>query len=308
MTPDSLAIAVTANASHAFAFTVKNIGTGKATYTLTPSCSAPITCSGSPGTVTVDVGDTALYNVPFTAGASGTGSVQLHAVAGPYSDDGSLTVAIASAGTPSDSIVNSDSLIARDQCFTARLSDAMSYSCGDLQVVHAFPAMTTMGTTRAPLLIYNSQHARPAPLAAATVSVPPGSAAPDTIVATVTLDSVAGRTWVRKWSGTALAAGVAQRFAIPIDSLPAPNGGTPTRIYAYSLDVSACYNGGSCLAATRQRGTLVVVDRSASIYGAGWWIDGLWKIRPVGVIAGASLGFIVGMMQLLKISRTGKSD
>lgn len=41
---------------------------------------------------------------------------------------------------------------------------------------------------------------------------------------------------------------------------------------------------------------------------AGWWLDSLWGLRPVGVIAGATLGFAIGMLHLLKISKTGRSD
>jgi RHS repeat-associated protein len=284
VTPDAGAIAVTSNTSHSFAFTVKNIGTGRATYTTTPTCTAPMTCTSSPGTVTVNAGDTALYNVSFTAGASGTGTVQLHAAAGPYSDDGSINVTIAAVGTPTVALANSDSLIARDLCFNARLGDAVAYSCGDVQVVHGLPATTTMGTTRAPILIYNSQHARPMPLVAANVSLPGDAAGPDTIVATVTLDSVAGRTWVRKWPGTMWNGGIPRRIAVPVDSLPPLGGNSSTRIYAYSLDISGCYNGSSCQAATRQRGSLVVVDRAGSLYGAGWWISGLERLDVARMI------------------------
>lgn len=278
VTPDGGAISVTPSVGHGYAFTVKNVGTGPAVYTLTPTCTGSVTCSSSAGSLPLNAGDTALYNVSFTAGASGPGTIQLHAAAGPYSDDGNVSVTIAPAGAPSVSILNSDSLIARDLCFNAKLGAAMAYNCGDLQVVHSLPATTTMGTTRGPVLIYNSQHARPSPIVAATISLPSTAAGPDTIVATVTVDSAPGRTWVRKWPGTMWTGGVARRVALALDSLPAPGSTNSARIYSYSLNVSACYNGSSCVAATAQRGSVVVVDRSASIYGAGWWLAGLERL------------------------------
>lgn len=39
---------------------------------------------------------------------------------------------------------------------------------------------------------------------------------------------------------------------------------------------------------------------------AGLWLDGRWPLRPLGVIAGAVLGFAIGMLHLLRISRGDK--
>ncbi|MDB5353539.1 MAG: hypothetical protein JWN86_4786 [Planctomycetota bacterium] len=36
---------------------------------------------------------------------------------------------------------------------------------------------------------------------------------------------------------------------------------------------------------------------------AGMWLDRKWPLGPLGVIAGAILGFILGMIHLLSISR-----
>ncbi len=278
VTPHAGSIAVTANASHGFTFTVKNIGADRATYSVTATCTAPVTCSSSSGSVTVNAGDTALYNVAFTSGSSAGGTVKVHAAAGTFSDDGSVIVGIAAPSSLSAAITNSDSLLARDLCFNASLGDRVAYSCGDLQVVHGLPATTTMGTTRAPVLIYNSQQARPAPLVAANLTLAAGAAGPDTILATVTVDSVPGRTWVTKFPGTVWAGGVPRRIAVSVDSLPPLGGNSGARILAYSLDVSACYNGGSCSSSPRQRGNFAVLDRAGSLYGAGWWVAGLERL------------------------------
>lgn len=38
---------------------------------------------------------------------------------------------------------------------------------------------------------------------------------------------------------------------------------------------------------------------------AGLWLDGKWSVGPLGVIAGAAIGFTMGMFHLLRISRGG---
>jgi len=37
----------------------------------------------------------------------------------------------------------------------------------------------------------------------------------------------------------------------------------------------------------------------------GYWLDGRWPFRPVGVIAGAVLGFVIGLTHLLRIAAEG---
>ena len=37
----------------------------------------------------------------------------------------------------------------------------------------------------------------------------------------------------------------------------------------------------------------------------GLWLDKYWSLGPLGVIAGAALGFTAGMVHLLQISRDG---
>ncbi len=40
----------------------------------------------------------------------------------------------------------------------------------------------------------------------------------------------------------------------------------------------------------------------------GLWLDRHWPLGPAGVIVGAAIGFAVGMLHLLKISRDGGKD
>ncbi len=61
---------------------------------------------------------------------------------------------------------------------TVALTDAAASECADLRLVHAWPSVRTMGTTHTPMLVYNSQHARPKPLVVANVTLSNGVALP----------------------------------------------------------------------------------------------------------------------------------
>src|SRR3569833_921412 len=54
--------------------------------------------------------------------------------------------------------VGANTTIMKDECVTAAAGDGAAFECGDLRLVHALPATTTMGTRRTPTLIYNSRH------------------------------------------------------------------------------------------------------------------------------------------------------
>ncbi|MGD2152747.1 MAG: hypothetical protein PVG79_05725 [Gemmatimonadales bacterium] len=56
--------------------------------------------------------------------------------------------------------VNPGTSVSRGLCLTIALGDAAS-ECGDLRIVHPLPATRTMNRARAPVLLYNRQHAVP---------------------------------------------------------------------------------------------------------------------------------------------------
>jgi YD repeat-containing protein len=182
---------------------------------------------------------------------------------------------------PQVALTNSDSLVERGLCLTIASGSHAAYECGDLRIVHALPATRTMNTLRVPTLLYNSQHAQPTPLVAANVTLPSGAMSADTVSASVTVN---GTTWTRKWAGWYWpSASTVRRIVVPLGGYPLTST-VSTTIPSYTLTVSNCYNDYGCISAATLTGRLVVVDRSASSFGAGWWLAGLEALDPSTMI------------------------
>ena len=58
--------------------------------------------------------------------------------------------------------VSSGTTLARGLCLGISLGAGAASECGDLRLAHVLPAVRTLSQSRAPVLIYNSQHASPA--------------------------------------------------------------------------------------------------------------------------------------------------
>ena len=50
--------------------------------------------------------------------------------------------------------------------------------------------------------------------------------------------------------------------------------------------------------------TAIGLEMALPAFG-GQWLDGRWGTSPVFVAIGAALGFLVGMLHLLQIAKTG---
>ncbi len=294
VTPKDSNIAVAASASLTQSFRVTNSGTASGTFNLTATCvSSETSCPTSLSPVTLAASAYTDVSVSYTSGSGGTtGKVFLKATlsGGTAKDSGWVNVTSVSGGgspsAPTFSLANSDSLLARDLCLTIAAGSQAASECGDLRIVHALPSIRTMSKVRTPTVIYNSQHAKPTPLIAANISLPSGGAPPDTVSASVvvTVPGSGTRTWVRKWpGGNWTAGGPARRITATLDSFPLASS-AGTTIYSYTVDVANCYNGGSCQHATIQSGKTVVVDRSASFFGAGWWMAGVEQLNPTTMV------------------------
>jgi RHS repeat-associated protein len=129
-----------------------------------------------------------------------------------------------------------------------------------------------MGRARAPRLVYSSAHAHPYPLVAAEVTLPAGAANPDSVEAVLKLNGVEKRRV--RWAGSAFSPGRANRITIGYD---APN--DSTGVYSYTLDVTNIYPGSSLGASPAGSGEFILVNRSQSEFGAGWWLAGLERLR-----------------------------
>lgn len=273
VTPDGASqSAYGASTGNVVTFTVTNTGTqGTLTYELSIfGCWAQLTnCTSDSATVQVAQGAskqvTARFDTQDTLGTRTLTFRAMHAATGAQ-DNGSIKVTIVPP------------LVARDLCLTVAAGPAAAFECGDLRMVHGIPPVRTLGTTRTPVLLYNSQHAHPYPLVRADVALPTGDPLPTTVQAILTVNSTQYST---SWAGTAWGSpGQTRRIIVGFDAL-----GLATGLYPYTLAIHRI-TGQSNTVLQTFTGTLPVVNRSASPFGAGWWLAGYEKLTFSGLPAG----------------------
>ena len=168
--------------------------------------------------------------------------------------------------------VNAGAVVERGLCLTVALGAGAASECGDLRLAHALPTVRTLNQARTPVLIYNSQHARPHALVAANVTLPQGKTGLQRVTATLWID---GRARAKStWSGASWPAGPA-RIALGFDAQSEATG-----VRRFILEVSAVYTGttGETSETTRAVGALAIVNRKNSPFGAGWWLAGLEQL------------------------------
>jgi RHS repeat-associated protein len=165
--------------------------------------------------------------------------------------------------------VNPGTSVERDLCLSVSLAPGAASECGDLRLAHALPAVRTLNQARAPVLIYNSQHASPKPIVAAHVTLPDGPSGLSRVVATLKVNGTPRGQGV--WKGSAWPGNGPVRIAVAYDAASDPTGP-----YRYTLEVRAHY--GETTVSDTARGQLVVVNRRDSPFGAGWWLAGLERL------------------------------
>ncbi|MFL5616045.1 MAG: RHS repeat-associated core domain-containing protein [Gemmatimonadaceae bacterium] len=168
--------------------------------------------------------------------------------------------------------LNAETSVSRAQCLTIAAGDEAAVECGDLRVVHALPPTSTMNTLRAPVLLFNSRHAKPGALVAANVSLTSG--APTSLAVTLTISGYSPATRTYSWNSACASATC--RIVLPVDASVLA---IPTGAYDYTLTVQA--TDGTNTGQSSASGSLVVIDRSTSPFGAGWWLEGLEQILAV---------------------------
>ncbi|HCT58304.1 MAG TPA: hypothetical protein DGD08_13960 [Gemmatimonas aurantiaca] len=161
--------------------------------------------------------------------------------------------------------VNPGASIARDQCFTFAFDGAVASSCGDLRVTHALPATRVRGKAQAPMLVYHAQHAHPYPVVRANVTMPSGTVSAATATLHLVVNGTPTTVATQTYTGTQLPGGSTRRVALTFDGITYPTG-----VYPYTLSLSATVNG--TVVQTQSIDTLVIVNRSTSEFGAGWWL------------------------------------
>ena len=287
--PASSSQSVTAGTSNSYSVQIQNTSmntTQSITASVgTPSCSNVTlsSCSVPSNSASLSQGEaSAAVAFSYFAVAVGSESVTIPVSASTSGYTVGLTNGIlaVTVNTPPTSIalaplrpINAATTRARDQCLTISAGGAAASECGELRLVHSFPATITMNKARAPTLIYNSRDARPGVLIAANVNVA-GAPQPTSIDATLTIPGKPAITKSFAWNAGCLARDC--RIVIPVDAMSV---GLTTGVYQYTLEVKAT-NGQTPPTASRTD-TLVIVDRSTSPFGPGWWLDGLEQLVTV---------------------------
>jgi RHS repeat-associated protein len=277
VTPDGVALTANPNTPTSYSFTVTNTGSLRTTYTSVVVCSgtAVTGCAPSPTILTLNPGISQPVSVSFTTqGGSTTGLVELQAKVGsPVVDKGWTDVTVLPAAPPPGPVVdvasvNPGALLARRQCLTIALASASASECGDLRIVHPLPAVRTMNRWRTPTLLYNSAHAIGWVSVGANVTLAAGSRVPTTVTAAL---HIGGATRASgSWAGSQWSPGSVRRIALGFSG---PSVGLTTGIYDYTLLVTKIFSDST--KGDSASAKLIIVDRSASYFGAGWWLAGL---------------------------------
>ncbi|HEU4452194.1 MAG TPA: hypothetical protein VFR81_04005, partial [Longimicrobium sp.] len=288
VTPDQNEVVLPMGTTATHPFVLTNTGSSAATFNVTTVCGEAVSsCPASASQVTLAGGASQTVTVtyaPWFAGAFG--ALRLRAtragVAGAY-DEGSLMVSVPATagvqGAPAPVAVDplGGASPTPGLCLTMPAGPAAAYQCGDLRLAHALPTVRTLGRARTPMLVYNSAHAAPMALVGARLKLPSGAASPTLGRATLTLNTV-GQIDTRDYAGGEFTPNRYRRFTLGKLST-----GLATSLYDYTLSFSFFY-GATQLQGTTT-GTVGIVNRSASPFGAGWWLAGLEQIQPApGVV------------------------
>ncbi|HEX2206102.1 MAG TPA: hypothetical protein VHG93_00350, partial [Longimicrobium sp.] len=305
VSPHGSVILDVAAASYSRNFTVTNRGTSAATFSLTAECRYastrnPITpCAPSMSSVSLgpQASQAVAVSFPFTAvdsvlnvrlvarqsGESGVQDVGWIDISPIGSGGGQAAPTVRIAELSNDAT----GLVDRSQCLTVGAGAGAAYECGDLRLVHALPATSTRGKTRAPVLHYSSALAQPRPTVYADVTIPASASAPGSVVATVTLAN--GVVHTRTFRGSDFYPGSTRRIGVQWDG----TGMTAWSVYDYTLQVTAVY-GTAQYPAPPVAGKVTVLTRATSPYGAGWWIAGQERLMCVDCGNGGSMMVVGG--------------
>lgn len=158
-----------------------------------------------------------------------------------------------------------------------------AWQCGDLLVSHSMPGYTTMGRERSLTLIYNSAQAVPKMVVAANVTngdiSMPQSVQAVLSTTTATSNGVQLLQDSTTYSGWHLDPNPRQ-IVITHDASDTTK--WPTGAYPFTLEVRNKYPSPY---GTTRTGTFLIVNRTGSVFGAGWSLAGveqLYRHQPVG--------------------------
>ena len=174
-----------------------------------------------------------------------------------------------------------DGVASPTHCVAVGITARLTWRCGALRVQVELPDVTVRGERLVPRLVYNSQQARPMPLVAVAARLPvaPRPIADDSVRLALVVDgdtvqrrAVSARTWARPTVGPESGAvTTVRRVVLGVDAATWPTG-----VYPFTL--VAKYDTVRAVAA----GQLLVVNRARSPFGAGWSLEGVESLSPLG--------------------------
>ena len=229
------------------------------TWSVSPAGIVTITPNGASAQLAGVANGQATVTATVT-GTSVSGSAPLTVQSGPTG------LSVSTAG------LNPGVAIARDQCLTVAMGGGMAAECGDLRLAHGLPATRSFNVSRAPALLYSSAQAASRALIAADVT--PQGFVPTTVAATL---QISGYNSVAKTFAWGSCGTGACRVVLPADQITPE---LPTGVHTYTLTVTA--SNGSISQQASVTDSLVIVNRRSSMFGAGWWLDGLEQLVTVG--------------------------
>lgn len=162
----------------------------------------------------------------------------------------------------------------RGHCVAVALAVGRA-ECGDLRLAHALPAVRTMSRARQPVLTYVSGHANPHMLVPVNYQLPSSASVPTWVVATL---KTASGSFIaeQKWAGSQWTPGAIRRIVFDLIAT-----GYQTGLHRFTLTISRDYSG-SRVSDQTVSVEHIVVNRSASPFGAGWWMAGLERLHFAG--------------------------
>ncbi|HXG45461.1 MAG TPA: hypothetical protein VNJ71_11950, partial [Gemmatimonadales bacterium] len=285
VTPDGGSLEVLANQTGQTAtFSVRNTRTVTTVYDLSCSASGNVTCTEvEPLTVSIGPNQQIDVTAYFDAGPAGSGTLTVTAT-GPASDMGYYNISVVAPQPPGVAFRNfNQDHRDRSLCLTSGAGERAAWQCGDLLVTHGMPGYQTLGKDRSLTLLYTSTQAAPRGLV--PLAVTQGSLAPNAVYAELWINRGAGLVHSGasgNWGGWANGT---RQIVLNYDA-----SNDSTGVYPITVSVANVYDGGN--QGTTISGNLIVINRKASRFGAGWSLAGVEQLyfnQPVGTTQGGIL-------------------
>ena len=285
VTPGGGAITKAAGSSDTATFTVtltESLGNASSvTYDLDLTCGEPVYGCSAHDTVTATQTTPGTVKVAYSTRSDthgGVGSIALRAYSvygsRTYESTGSYQVTV--PNTADDiviSVASPTSALERSACLTVAAGEAAAYECGSLRMVHGIPAVRTMGKARAPTLLYASETAEPRPTVRVDLLLKSTATTPDSITGSLVVGNSGSQQTCndQHWTISGWTPGTVRRVTAVCTSTTLTTGA-----YPFTLQITSVKSGTTKNFSTS--GTLIVVNRSSSPYGAGWSLAGLERL------------------------------